>query len=165
MAPYLDPINQAFIDAGAKAGGPPLHELPFIEARNVLEGLQEHKPASDVTTEDIEVTAGSSGTVKTVIYKPANAKGELPIALYTHGGGWILGRFVLETPTYLAIVLKTRSLARRLMTVSSVTSSASLVPLLCFLTILPRRTPNFQSSSNSPMPSLNTSGKTVGITD
>ncbi|OMP87388.1 putative alpha/beta hydrolase [Diplodia seriata] len=91
MAPYLDPVNQAFVDAGAKAGGPPLQTLRPDEARAVLEGLQQHEPSRDVLRENIDVPVRTSGPVKTVLFKPANASGPLPLAFYFHGGGWILG--------------------------------------------------------------------------
>lgn len=92
MAPYLDPVNQAFVDAGAKAGAPPLQELQYDEARAVLEGLQQHEPSRDVLREELDVPVGAGGTVKTVLFKPANADTAVPLAFYFHGGGWILGR-------------------------------------------------------------------------
>ncbi|OJD32907.1 esterase [Diplodia corticola] len=91
MAPYLDPVNQSFVHALAKAGAPPLQELQYDEARAVLEGLQQHEPSQDVLREKIDAPVGSSGTVKTVLFKPANASTPLPLAFYFHGGGWILG--------------------------------------------------------------------------
>jgi acetyl esterase/lipase len=95
MAPYLDPTNQAFIDAAGKAGGPPLWERGYEGARAALEGVQKHEPASDVTTTEFDVPTDSSpaGKVKTILYKPAGEqRGSLPTVIYTHGGGWILGR-------------------------------------------------------------------------
>ncbi|MCJ1378256.1 hypothetical protein MMC17_001353 [Xylographa soralifera] len=91
MAPYLDLECQAFVDAGVKAGGPPLYKLSFVEARAALEDMQKHTPASDVTAEEIDLPVGPSGHVRTIIFKPTSAHGDLPFALYTHGGGWILG--------------------------------------------------------------------------
>jgi acetyl esterase len=95
MAPYLDPVNQAFVDAGSKAGGPPLYELSYVDARAALEDIQAHESASDVvTTEfDVETPASPTGKVKTVLYRPAGSeRAVLPTIFYTHGGGWILGR-------------------------------------------------------------------------
>lgn len=91
MAPYLDPVNQAFVDAGAKAGGPALYELPYGQARGVLEGLQQHDQAKDVLRVEIDAPVGPTGSVKTVLFKPANTTGPIPLAVYFHGGGWILG--------------------------------------------------------------------------
>jgi acetyl esterase len=95
MAPYLDPTNQAFIEAVGKAGGPPLWERGYEGARASLENVQKHELASDVTTTEFDVPtkASPAGRVKTVLYKPSGErKGELPTVVYTHGGGWILGR-------------------------------------------------------------------------
>lgn len=95
MTPYLDPTNQAFIDAVGKAGGPPLWERGYEGARATLESIQKHEQASDVTTTEFDVitSASPAGKVKTVLYKPAaEQKGDLPTVIYTHGGGWILGR-------------------------------------------------------------------------
>jgi hypothetical protein len=63
MAPYLDPVNQAFVDAGAKAGGPPLYELSYVDTRAALECIQAHEPASDVVAVefDVETPANPSG--------------------------------------------------------------------------------------------------------
>lgn len=87
MAPYLDPVNRAFIDAGAKAGGPAVYELPFDKARAVLEDVQKHEQAKDIIREKID-----AGSVETVLFKPSNVGHPLPLAFYFHGGGWILGR-------------------------------------------------------------------------
>ncbi|EKG21999.1 Alpha/beta hydrolase fold-3 [Macrophomina phaseolina MS6] len=86
MAPYLDPVNRAFIDAGAKAGGPAVYELPFDKARAVLEDVQKHEQAKDIIREKID-----AGSVETVLFKPSNVGHPLPLAFYFHGGGWILG--------------------------------------------------------------------------
>ena len=89
---YLDPLNQAFADAAAK--GPPLYTKSYQEARDVLEGIQDYKPASDVKQETVKIPVQGED-VTTVIFRPANAEGVLPLVFYTHGGGWILGRRVL----------------------------------------------------------------------
>jgi acetyl esterase len=92
MDTYLDPFNRAFADAGAK--GPPLYEKTYQEARDVLEGIQNFKPSSDVKLEEVKIPT-KVGDVTTVIFRPANASGVLPMIFYTHGGGWILGRYDL----------------------------------------------------------------------
>jgi len=95
MAPYLDPINQAFIDAGTKANSPKVYDLSYVDARAFLEKVQTHVPATDVVVEEFDSPMGTSGKVKTVLYKPAHASGKkLPTVFYTHGGGWILGRYL-----------------------------------------------------------------------
>ena len=90
MESYLDPQNQAFAEIVSK--GRPLYEKSYKEARSVLEDIQDFKPAADINIEKIKVTTKQAGDVTTVIFRPANAAGALPVIFYTHGGGWILGR-------------------------------------------------------------------------
>ena len=89
MSPYLDPINQAFADASSK--GEPLYTKSYVEARQILEGIQKHQPAKDIAVEKVRVPT-KAGEVETWIFRPIKATGVLPMIYYTHGGGWILGR-------------------------------------------------------------------------
>jgi acetyl esterase len=89
MDTYLDPQSRAFADAGAK--GPPLYEKTYVEARKVLEGIQNYKPSSDISIEEIRIPVGNEHIV-TVIFRPKVAKSPSRMIFYTHGGGWILGR-------------------------------------------------------------------------
>ena len=93
MASYLDPVNLAFVNAGAKAGGPPLHELSYVNARAALEGIQAHELAFDVVTVefDVETSASPSGKVKTVLYRPAGSEGTVVPAIFIYmavDGSW-----------------------------------------------------------------------------
>ncbi|KAF4951594.1 hypothetical protein FGADI_7369 [Fusarium gaditjirri] len=88
MDTYLDPINRKFADAAAQ--GPPLYTKTYQEARDILEGIQSYKTASDIKTEEVKVAVNGED-VTTVIFRPANAQGTLNMIFYTHGGGWILG--------------------------------------------------------------------------
>ena len=102
MAVYLDPQNSAFADAVSKQ--PPLYEKSPVEAREVLENIQNFKPTPDVKQETVKVSVKKE-EVTTIIFRPANAQGMLHMILYTHGGGWILGRQAVRarttTETYL----------------------------------------------------------------
>jgi acetyl esterase/lipase len=88
--PVLEPAAQAFVEATA---GPPFtFELPPDVSRKGLEDLQsgdELKPAADVT--DVIVNTGPTGNVRVRIVMPPNSVGPLPVMLYTHGAGWVLG--------------------------------------------------------------------------
>jgi acetyl esterase/lipase len=94
MTATLDIVNQSFVDELSK--GQPLYEKTPVQARDILETVQQHTPASDITQETIEISF-ESGTVKTVIFRPANSGNDLPTIFYTHGGGWILGRYGSST--------------------------------------------------------------------
>jgi acetyl esterase/lipase len=88
--PVLEPAAQAFADATA---GPPFtFELPPDVSRKGLEDLQstaELKP--DAAVSDVVVETGPTGRVPVRIVRPPNTRGPLPVVLYTHGAGWVLG--------------------------------------------------------------------------
>jgi acetyl esterase len=90
--PILESKTQAFVDALAAQGGKPLYELSYTDARKLLEDAQAIpvvKLPADV--EEKVLPAGPTGEVSVRIYRPKNAQGPLPVVIYTHGGGWILG--------------------------------------------------------------------------
>ncbi|GEC10675.1 esterase [Streptomyces spinoverrucosus] len=87
--PVLEPAAQKI--AEATANPPLLYELGPEGARKVLDDLQAapiEKP--DVQDEWITVPA-EVGDVRVRIIKPVDAQGLLPVVLYVHGGGWVLG--------------------------------------------------------------------------
>ncbi|MEV0195938.1 alpha/beta hydrolase [Nonomuraea sp. NPDC050691] len=85
----LEPAAQEIADATSKP--PFLYELGPEGARKVLDDIQAapiDKP--DVDEKWITVPA-EVGDVRVRIVKPPGATGTLPVVLYVHGGGWILG--------------------------------------------------------------------------
>jgi len=91
-SPVLEPHTQAFIDTLSSQGGEPLYKLSYPAARKVLEDLQ----ATPVATlpADIEervLPVGPTGEVPVRIYRRQGSRGTLPVVMYFHGGGWILG--------------------------------------------------------------------------
>lgn len=91
--PILEPKTQAFIDAVNAQGGTPLYELSYKDARQVLEDAQAAAPVTKLPAdiEDKVLPVGPTGEVSVRIYRPQGAKGPLPVVMYFHGGGWILG--------------------------------------------------------------------------
>ncbi|MDQ1706244.1 MAG: acetyl esterase [Frankiaceae bacterium] len=88
--PVLEPEAQAF--AEATAAPPFTFELPPDVSRKGLEELQSGatlKPDADIT--DVVVNTGATGRVPVRIVRPPKARGLLPVVLYTHGAGWVLG--------------------------------------------------------------------------
>jgi len=88
--PVLEPATQKFIDA--LAGSKPIYTLSPADARNVLAGAQKgdlKKLAAQ--EENLTIKAGPTGEIKLRIVRPAHAKGTLPVVMYFHGGGWVLG--------------------------------------------------------------------------
>ena len=88
--PALEPHTQQFVDS--LAGAPPIHTLSPADARSVLERAQSApvgKPSAQI--EDITFPVGPTGSVPVRIVRPTGTAQVLPVVLYFHGGGWILG--------------------------------------------------------------------------
>lgn len=85
----LEPAAQDLVEATAKP--PFLHDIGPEAARRVLDDLQavpiEKLPVDE---EWVTVPAGV-GDVRVRIVRPRGAAAVLPVVLYMHGGGWILG--------------------------------------------------------------------------
>jgi acetyl esterase len=89
-AVVLESAAQEFADATATP--PFIYELAPAEAREVLEGVQRSpidKP--DVEIEDLTIAGGPHGHIAARLIKPAGSTGTLPVILYIHGAGWVLG--------------------------------------------------------------------------
>jgi acetyl esterase len=85
----LEPASQAFVEATSKP--PFLYELTPDEARKVLDDGQA-APIEKLPVEEEWVTVPAEvGDVRVRIVRPPDAKGTLPVILYIHGGGWVLG--------------------------------------------------------------------------
>jgi acetyl esterase/lipase len=85
----LEPAAQEFADATSKP--PFLYRLRPEGARKVLDDIQAapiEKP--DVDEKWLTVPA-EVGDVRARIVKPVGAANSLPVILYVHGGGWVLG--------------------------------------------------------------------------
>lgn len=92
MAPYLDPINQAAVDALAAEGLPPLEDLPLAKLRKVFQQLQQHEPIPGVSETSFKVPF-EGRHVEAVLFKPEDAQEPLPTIMYLHGGAWIFGEY------------------------------------------------------------------------
>ena len=99
--PHLSREVKAFLKKLNGAGGPPLETLTPIQARKALADAQ---AAVEVDLSGIDVsekTITSEGyTVKLNIVRPEGVKGILPVFIFIHGGGWVLGDF----PTHKRMV-------------------------------------------------------------
>lgn len=85
----LEPAAQAFADATANP--PFLYELGPEGARKVLDDVQAAPIAKlDVGERWVNVSC-DHGDVAVRIVTPPEASGPLPVVLYIHGGGWVLG--------------------------------------------------------------------------
>jgi acetyl esterase len=85
----LEPSAQGVVDATSMP--PFLYELAPDAARKVLENLQA-APIDKLPIDEEWITVPAEvGDARVRIVRPADATGTLPVIVYMHGGGWILG--------------------------------------------------------------------------
>lgn len=93
--------TQAFLNELEKGGGKPLETLEPKDARLVLLnaqlGIKQKLPRVSIKEEMIKIEGKN---IKLTIIRPADKKGKLPVFMYFHGGGWVLGDF----PTHERLV-------------------------------------------------------------
>jgi len=101
-APNSDPSQDLHIDSNVRAflkvvnsgTGKPPEQLPPVEARAVLTGAQSSVQVDLSGIVVTEKTIQQDGlSIKMHIVKPEHAKGILPVFMFFHGGGWVLGDF------------------------------------------------------------------------
>ncbi|GGT45200.1 alpha/beta hydrolase [Streptomyces chromofuscus] len=86
----LEPEAQEIADATANP--PFLYELGPEGARKVLDDIQAAPVDKvEVGTDKWITVPAEVGDVRVRLIKPVGAEGPLPVILYIHGGGWILG--------------------------------------------------------------------------
>jgi acetyl esterase len=93
----LEQNARALLNNLQQQGGPPIYTLSPDKARGVLSGLQASSPVQKLPA-DVEnrtIPGGSnSKDVSITIVRPRNSNIEpLPVVIFTHGGGWVLGGF------------------------------------------------------------------------
>jgi acetyl esterase/lipase len=93
----VEPTVAGFLKAIENA--PPLEKMSPKDARQVLIDAQKGSvlPKADVSEKVIKVDGKD---VKLHIVRPAGSKGTLPVFMFFHGGGWVLGDF----PTHERLV-------------------------------------------------------------
>ena len=85
----LEPAARQVADAFSKP--PLLYDMTPADARKVLEDAQSG-PVSKLPIDEEWITVPAQvGDVRVRIIKPRGASGTLPVIVYMHGGGWILG--------------------------------------------------------------------------
>ena len=92
VGPVLDPMAQRFLDVLARKGGPEINDLSVEDARALLseaQGRQFGKLPVDI--EDRTILVGPRGNTAIRIVRPKGTTAVLPVVMYFHGGGWVLG--------------------------------------------------------------------------
>ncbi len=99
--PALSAATKTFLKALNGAGGPPLESLPPVEARAVLVGAQAAVTVDlSGISESEKMIEANSYKIKLNIVRPAGDESLLPVFIFIHGGGWVLGDF----PTHKRMV-------------------------------------------------------------
>ena len=87
--------TRTFLKTLQEQGSPPIYTLSPQEARAVLSNLQAAGSVA-ILPADIEnrtVPGGPNGQISIQIIRPPSSNETLPVVVYTHGGGWVLGGF------------------------------------------------------------------------
>ena len=100
-SPGVEHHTQAFLQALEAGGGKPLETLSPQDARAVLVGAQASVKVdlSGVTVSEKTIEA-SGQPIPLTIVRPEGVKGELPVFMFFHGGGWVLGDY----PTHARLI-------------------------------------------------------------
>lgn len=99
--PRIAPGVRTFLQVLNTSGGKPLEQLSPADARAVLVGAQQSAKVdlSGVTVSTRTIVQNGL-SIQLHIVKPVAAKGILPVFMFFHGGGWVLGDF----PTHQRLV-------------------------------------------------------------
>ncbi|HET8929364.1 MAG TPA: alpha/beta hydrolase, partial [Acidimicrobiales bacterium] len=87
--PVLEPEAEAF--ARAAATPPLLSERGVEGARALLDDVQSAATDLPDVDEQWHTLPADVGDVRVRVLRPIDARAPLPVILYVHGGGWILG--------------------------------------------------------------------------
>jgi acetyl esterase len=86
----LEPATQTFIDG--LAGSAPIYHLTPDAARKLLHGAQSGPDdLPEASIEDRTLPVGPGGETRIRIIRPAGVPDALPVIVYFHGAGWVMG--------------------------------------------------------------------------
>lgn len=92
--PQIESHIKAFLHAANSGTGKPIEELSPKDGRQVLIDVQKSVKVELTGTEVSEKTITSDGkNIKLTIVRPAGVKEVLPVFMFFHGGGWVLGDY------------------------------------------------------------------------
>ena len=91
--PHLSKETKDYLKV-LNSGGKPVESLPVSDARNVLVDTQAAIKVDISGIEETEkVILADERDIKLYIVRPEKAKGKLPVFIFIHGGGWVLGDY------------------------------------------------------------------------
>lgn len=99
--PNISKETRDFLNVLNGSGGKPLETLSPAEARQILVGAQQSVTYDYTGIEESQKTIVVDGQSLNIhIVKPKGAKAGLPVFMFFHGGGWVLGDY----PTHKRLV-------------------------------------------------------------
>jgi acetyl esterase len=99
--PNISKETKAFLNVLNGSGGKPLETLSPAEARQILVGAQQSVTYDYSGIEESQKTIVVDGQSLNIhIVKPKGTKAGLPVFMFFHGGGWVLGDY----PTHKRLV-------------------------------------------------------------
>ncbi len=113
----LEPISKKFIKELENSNDPPIYTLPVEKARDVLNNLQKENrlimdssihgntQSNDIKIIEISISHDVPFTVSLVLPKNIDPNVSIPVVLYIHGGGWILGNIMTHIRLVKEIVI------------------------------------------------------------
>ncbi|MEL7029590.1 MAG: alpha/beta hydrolase [Pseudomonadota bacterium] len=93
VSPGVESNTREFLEALNSSGGTPLEQLAVADARNVLVGAQRGAELPDARVEERTITVEGAKIDLVIVKPPGRRRSDLPVFMYFHGGGWVLGDF------------------------------------------------------------------------
>lgn len=111
-SPGVEHNTQAFLQALEAGGGKPLETLSPQDARAVLVGAQASVKVDLSGVSVSEKTIQASGqSIPLTIVRPEGVQGELPVFMFFHGGGWVLGDYATHARLIRDLVVNSGAVA------------------------------------------------------
>jgi acetyl esterase len=110
--PNISKDTRAFLKVLNSGDGPPLEKLSPKDARQVLVNAQKSVSYDYSDIEESERTITQDGLTITIhVVKPKGAKDNLPVFMFFHGGGWVLGDYPTHKRLVRDLVVKSGAVA------------------------------------------------------
>lgn len=96
----LHPQVKQFLEQLKAANAPAFHELEPVQAREAYQQLVSMVPPPEATiggTRDLELD-GAEGSIKGRLYWPESPESAMPVLVYFHGGGFVIGDLETHDP-------------------------------------------------------------------
>jgi acetyl esterase len=96
----LDPQVKTILDQLEAVGGPALHEMSVDDARQMIKMLALMDGTPEPATVTDRTIPGPRGDIAVRVYRPDGVgDGALPVLVWYHGGGWVIGDLDTADPT------------------------------------------------------------------